>query len=474
MSARRPAALAVALVASTFPTVGAVAAAAPGPVPSSTSWAAASCAGRVPTIVGTSGVIRGTRGPDVVVAAGSARQVLAGDGDDVVCVRVRAGRRITLQTGAGDDRVVVQRARGVTAFLGAGDDTYLGGDAEDEVYTEVDTFDSPESEWPRGGRNLVRTRGGRDVVISGGLRGPNPDRVHLGADDDLAAPLGGGTLGSKASPRFAGGGGLDELNVLVRRRATLLVDAVAGRASVGERGIASWSGIEAYALANRGRQVFLGSDADETVEFEEGNAPLVARTGGGDDAISFGWGGEEHAERALVDAGPGRDLLTVESGAESTVASLATGTFETRAAGYEVRSFGLRGVEDLAVRGSGPDSRIELLGDAGANELLAEACEVVLRGGAGDDVLRVGGQSGSDARTALPYDGVAESACRGISQVFGEDGDDVMVARGFVELGRLARRAFDDLLDGGTGNDSADGGDGGDTCVAEARVDCEA
>jgi Ca2+-binding RTX toxin-like protein len=89
------------------------------------------CAGRLPTIVGTSGndVLRGGNGPDVIMGLGGDDVISGGNGNDVIC----GGRGADLLDGDnGDDQMLGgfgdDRLRG-----GNGNDTLIGGTGQDEL-----------------------------------------------------------------------------------------------------------------------------------------------------------------------------------------------------------------------------------------------------------------------------------------------------------------------------------------------------
>jgi Ca2+-binding RTX toxin-like protein len=96
------------------------------------------CDGADVTIVAGPGqTVEGTDGDDVIVVAG-ARSVDARAGDDRVCVTrlVTANRRATVNTGIGDDRVLVEadnRNATLSVLLGGGDDLFRGGPADEHV-----------------------------------------------------------------------------------------------------------------------------------------------------------------------------------------------------------------------------------------------------------------------------------------------------------------------------------------------------
>ena len=104
-----------------------------GNTPAAPAYAAASvCQGQPATIEGSTGVITGTEGNDVIVATGPETEVRALGGNDLICV---VGGKV--ETGLGDDSVDATRAAVLTmAHLSAGNDTFTGGPGGSDVTVE--------------------------------------------------------------------------------------------------------------------------------------------------------------------------------------------------------------------------------------------------------------------------------------------------------------------------------------------------
>jgi hypothetical protein len=422
-------------IALTLAAVAASAAALVAPAPAAE---AATCGGKRPTIVSRSASITGSLTPDVIVVLGRNATVDAGSGDDVICVRSRGGL-VRLSGGAGDDRVLVEGRTTTIALMSGGRDSYRGGP-------------------------------GTDVVSSGELSNRNLDRISLGGGDDRVL------LSASTDHRRAvvsGGPGTDEVTVAVARGG-VAVDAAARRATQRGRLLARWRAVESYALQAPGSQTFIGSGAGEKVTFL-GTGPVVSRSMGGDDEAWVSFAAQTQSAVPRVDGGPGEDLLGVLATASLTVASLVTDRVDVRNDLGQTAGFGFAGFEGMAVdadaRAVGFGStRVEVTGDEGANEIRGSACEVVLRGGDGDDRLRVG----SDPVPGHVAGGVRGPSCARTATVHGDAGNDELVSRATDYVGDTPGQApVDDLLDGGEGTDSADAGLGTDTCVAEVRVGCE-
>lgn len=140
------------------------------------------CNGVGATIVGQPGqaTVRGTQGPDVIVALEPGVRVDGRGGDDIICTDV--GDNI-VNGGAGNDYVfsgpgndTVDGGSGDDAIWGGpGDDTLLGGTGNDTVLDEE-------------GNNLISVGAGDDWVVAG----PGDDRIDGGKDSDFCDG-GGGT-----------------------------------------------------------------------------------------------------------------------------------------------------------------------------------------------------------------------------------------------------------------------------------------
>jgi hypothetical protein len=151
------------------------------PAAASAANVAPLCDGKAATIVGQAGetALRGTQGPDVIVALAPGVRVDGRGGDDTICVGtgdnivnggagndwVDAGEGSnTVDGGAGDD----------TISAGPGNDTLLGGTGNDTVFAGD-------------GDNLVSTGAGDDVIVTGS----GDDRIDGARDFDTCTPGGG-------------------------------------------------------------------------------------------------------------------------------------------------------------------------------------------------------------------------------------------------------------------------------------------
>ena len=122
--------------------------------------AAATCQGRPATIEGNSPVLLGTPGNDVIVAGGDVHHVVAGDGDDLICVVDDRRKRLEVLAGPGADLVDTTAATGHTVTrMGTGADTFVGGAELDEVYLDQEPA-------PTTVVDVVQTGDGGDLLMS--------------------------------------------------------------------------------------------------------------------------------------------------------------------------------------------------------------------------------------------------------------------------------------------------------------------
>jgi Ca2+-binding RTX toxin-like protein len=136
--------------------------------------AAATCQGRPATIEGNSPKLVGTPGDDVIVAGGDVHHVLAGEGDDLICVVDDRRKRLEVLAGPGADVVDTTAATTHTvARMGTGADTFVGGAELDEVYLDQELTETM-------GVDVVRTGAGGDV-----LQSESTVDADLGPGDDF-------------------------------------------------------------------------------------------------------------------------------------------------------------------------------------------------------------------------------------------------------------------------------------------------
>ena len=271
---------------------------------SAVSAEARSCLGMGATIVGSSDVIEGTEGADVVITNGAGVVTTLG-GNDLVCItgHTPSGTGV-FDTGSGDDRIdasaVNPKQFQVGVLLGPGADELIGGPASELVNAADETLGDTD-------RDVIDTAGGRDEVSSGSQLSSNlvtQDVISLGAQADslwLYSP--GATL--------VGGTGRDKVTFALDspRGASWMIDNRRQRASADGVVIASWSSFAIFTFLGpvvRGPFTFRGSGTRERlVVITPHRWRLDVRMGGGDDRLIAGRG----APDSLYDGGKGSDVL---------------------------------------------------------------------------------------------------------------------------------------------------------------------
>lgn len=429
------------LAASLVPLAG-VAGAAPTPP--------ATCMGQRATIVGAPGRgLTGTDGRDVIVTRGSGF-VDARGGDDLVCI-TRGSARVL--AGGGND-TVRNHYRGKARpwiELGQGDDTFLGSSGPEQVWGGVmDDARSLDS-----GRDVIRTRGGDDLVHTGNsiARGRNRDQILLGAGNDKLDV----NNHRNAGALFDGGAGDDLVNLSTayrersRARAWTITTG-SGKVRLDGRAQGRFPGWERWSLEMEGETLdFRGSSAAEGLLITNTLTGTVDM-GAGDDHFAIDPLSSKNSGMS-VEGGYGRDRFTYENWVTDspTVAAtfdMVTGAVTVPARGTTI-THTMSGFEDLEVVTF--NMLVEITGDDGPNEIRVGSCAATVHAGGGNDTVV--------ARRGFP----AEDACGPGHAFDGGAGDDYLVGS-----------AGDDTLVGGEGTDHADGLGGTDTCDAETRLNCEA
>ena len=392
------------------------------PVLGAPASAAATCAGRTATIVGTAAgeTLTGTPGDDVIAAGGGDDTVLAKRGDDVVCGEdgadtLRGGNGSdVLRGGDGDDRLygeldalLEDRGSGESRvgdnlYGGPGDDLLdAGADPRDEDWFALDTLHYDMSETPVRVDLAAGTATGQgtDTIVTGTLRvigSPFAD-VLLGGPgiDEL--------LGGPGDDRLEGAGGLDLLWPDVEGGAP---DADVVRGGAGRDVL----------LALGGADRLFGGRGNDSVQDAGRTGADRLRGGPGDDRLVD----------SLVDAagqsvrgGAGRNLLGLQSTFGTTrppgVLDLAAERAEVRWQGrtvvVDVRDFRVvhlpPGAWDFHGT-SGPDTAY---GRVGPNRLFGRGGDDHLEGSKQDDLFA--GGAGFDS--AQPREGT--DTCRSIEKV---------------------------------------------------------
>jgi len=270
--------------------------------------AAATCRGLPATIEGDVPTLQGTPGNDVIVAGGNVHHVLAGDGDDVICVVADSRKRLDVQAGPGADLVDTTAATTITiAKMGTGADTFIGGPELDAVFldqelagpTAVDVVQTGDGDDQLQAESAVDADlgPGDDFYIGEFTEGQGPSRVVLGRGDDvlrldmgIAEHLRGASHSSRAKESL----GALRLDL---RGGTLLQDGVestvSGQESVIANGPRVW-------VQGTGRADQVASGGCQVVMHGGGGADGLAQVKGFDVDCTRRWA------RLYGDAGPDR------------------------------------------------------------------------------------------------------------------------------------------------------------------------
>jgi Ca2+-binding RTX toxin-like protein len=393
-----------------------------------TAYAAETCFGLTPTIVASDrAAVTGTEGDDVIVTTGIT-SVDALGGDDTLCVTDSRW----ISAGDGNDRVRSTGTGKRVVLLGSGSDHFEGSGARERIF--ADGFDG-EGATPGTGpdtTDTISTRGGKDRVFSGDWSQPNHDEVDLGGGEDSVVLAG----GPGGTADVDGGRGSDSVDS--KDGAALRYDLAQGTASAG--------GVQYAAIASF-ENVFVQAYLESVT---------VRGTDGPNDIWVTG--------RADVDAGAGRDIITLFGDPESVVGGpgrdhvVMTGygdadldqpvRYDLRTGRYsrgEVRA--PFETETLRVYSTGARREdVTVLGSPRRDVVTMGACGAVVRGRGGDDLLSSNAEQCERVPVTL-YGGAGHDRLRG-------------------SVGR-------DVLIGNGGRDRAYGDLGRDRCRAEVERTCE-
>ena len=270
--------------------------------------AAASCNGREATITGSQGAtLIGTPDDDVIITAGATRAD-SGAGNDSICVTGKGA--VVVTAGPGDDFVGARTHKGKSfVSLGFGDDTFIGGDGPDRVWSQEASNQTSSDD-----HDVISTNEGDDYVISGSSNALDTDVVNLGPGDDTLV-----AYGATSGAILSGGLGTNALQPLpgadVSGRWTF--DNVTGSAALDGVARLTWTSFQRFDLTGlHGSLVtFLGSAASESV-VAGGTCRVTLRGRDGDDRLTVDPDGctSLPAGDARLVGGSGDDRLTGAQG----------------------------------------------------------------------------------------------------------------------------------------------------------------
>ena len=263
------------------------------------------------------------------------------------------------------------------------------------------------------------------------------------------------------------------------------IDNEAGTATLDGTTALRWTGFSGFSWG-RNRVRFQGTARSE---YLSAVSVLEADMGEGDDFANVLY--LPDVERGTLNGGPGSDRLHATA---FDVDMRFDAAGEVAYSGEHAR-YRFSGFESLDAW----SPVLTMVGTAGADELEAVGCEVLVEAGAGDDTVAV---TGDDCRTRIAVrGGPGNDRLIGSgpgSRLYGEGGDDVLEAwyslqgsgdrgndvarggshdddvRGGPRADLLLGHNGRDVLIGEQGRDTARGGPGRDVCRAELRTACEA
>jgi Ca2+-binding RTX toxin-like protein len=317
--------------------------------------------------------------------------------------------------------------------------------------------------------------GSDDIVVDGS------GTLYAEDGDDIAVLAGGfGTV--PVTGLLDGGAGNDELQLTTG----FDVDLATGTAVVGlfSYTIAGFERIHAGVYQGRSTTV-RGSAADEQFDvasaFDDGSVGVVFNGRGGNDTLTGGKGSD------TLDGGDGDDLFIASGGADTLIggAGFDTLSFAGRTTSVSVQlnlstagGHNVSGIEQIIGTDysdslqSGNDGAT-LVGGRGADELTGYYGNDVLQGGDGDDTFYdlggddvIDGGAGWDRLFLLGTGAVSvnladgtmtgrgNDVVSGIEEVWGSDGDDLLVGDDLAN--KLYGNDGADILRGGGGNDTID------------------
>lgn len=393
----------------------------------------------------------GGQGNDVLTGGSAADQLFGESGND------------TLLGKGGNDLL----------FGGNENDTLTGGDADDQVFGQGgndrmiwNPGDDTDLNEGAGGTDTVEVNGGNGTeqftVTANGTRvrfdrlNPAPFAIDIGTSENLALNANGG------DDSFAATGNLAAL-------IKITVDGGSGNDTLlGSNGIDTLLGGDGNDVVDgqQGNDVALLGAGDDTFQWEPGDGSDVVEGQDGADTLAFN--GANIAENIDVSANGGRVRL-FRNVAAITMDTDDVETFAVVALGGADRLT----VDDL----SGTDLTLvnaNLAANGGGDDGATD--EVVVNATQGDDVVSVNGQARDATAVGLPARVALTGSGPGVDRltVNARNGDDVVdataVAAGATLLS-LNGGDGDDVLVGGSGNDTISGGVGDDVLVGGGGTD---
>ena len=392
----------------------------------------------------------GTSGDDVIVTHGAS--VWGGDGDDLICARAanRVGERTSVNGGAGDDRVVNEGTE-VGVHLGDGDDVFRGAaswlytDRDDEDFHDAPGYD-PYNDGDPGDRDVVEIQENDESYVY-------VEKANGRFRDDLQLGSGGAVRITAASfgntVPVDGGSETTVLDVDVTAPRAFAVNDVAdgaGSAAYGDQRL-RWTGFTQLRFRGGRGVTYRGSAGAEHAEL---SGLASASLGGGDDRLEvLGLSGDA----ATLAGGTGTDVLTHLDDRPTTANT--TLDLARRTLTMNNHRKALAGFESYSLYTLGS---LTMLGSAGEDDMTGVSCQLVMRGGAGQDKI-----------TVRQFEDEGSFSCgtrrRTDSLAYGGDASDVIRVINFAPDSYTS--SLDTELHGGAGADRIVGYNGNDTIYGE-------
>ena len=432
-------------------------------------------------------VLTGGSGNDTLRGNAGADQLRGGSGNDTLYAD---SSDTVIEGGLGSDTLHVEGSTGVSIGAGAGIETAYGN-AGNDVFDGSDL--TVAASFEGGSGDDVLTGGSGNDTLSG--QAGNDVLTGGTGDDVLTGGSGNDTLrGNAGADQLRGGSGND---TLYADSSDTVIEGGLGSDTLHVEGstgvsIGAGAGIET-AYGNAGNDVFDGSDLTVAASFEGGSGDDVLTGGSGNDTLRGNAGADQlrggsgndtlyaDSSDTVIEGGLGSDTLHVEgstgvsigagAGIETAYGNAGNDVFDgsdlTVAASFEGGSG-----DDVLTGGSGNDTlrgnagADQLRGGSGNDTLYADSSDTVIEGGLGSDTLHVEGSTG-----------VSIGAGAGIETAYGNAGNDVFDGSDLTVAASFEGGSGDDVLTGGSGNDTlrgnagADqlrGGSGNDTLYADS------
>ncbi|MCA0404937.1 MAG: hypothetical protein LCH39_02135 [Proteobacteria bacterium] len=424
------------------------------------------------SITGSSGAntLTSGAGADTIDGNGGADVINAGAGADTVSYR---GAEVSLDGGTGTDMLVLLASGGTAAVdftVAAGVDQTTGDTVAVRNFENLDASAVTSGLTVTGtsGTNTLLTGAGNDTVDGNG----GNDTITTGAGNDSVTYYGSEAL-------IDGGTGT---NTLLLRNATTVNLSAADQTQSDAATVNNFTNVDASTLVtgvwitgSAAANILTGGSGADTIDGNGGADTLDA--GAGNDSVTY------RGTEASVDGGSGADTLVLAAtgGTSAVDLSVAAGADQTTGDTVTVRNFENLDASALAsgLTITGSSAANTITGSAGADTIDGNGGADVINAGAGADTVSYRGtetsiDGGADTdtlilRTAVTIDLTASDQTTGdgvaVSNFQNVDGS--TLSANLTMLGSTG----DNVLTGGSGNDSLDGNGGADTINAGAGND---